>query len=303
MTRQDQIEHLRADLATVRSYLNELGDDDVVARATYAARARRLEQSIDRLDAPHGRFAQMAFEVEGDAAGDPEVMLDVAARLRAVVRSVAPNADMVKPLRIVRSEGNMIVLEEAIAQAPLVGQTELATATDEALRVLAVLSGDESMLAEGVADVEPAALESAGKLFQVLQREHLGIALKVGAVSAMHAGPLDVERGAARAAAQRSETSDVPVEGTLTGIFVQARRFEFAPLTGAVIRGRIARAADATTLVAWILHPCTARFRVVSLELPGQLPTRSYTLERIENVSGASTATPPTPAPVTGAVG
>ena len=80
----------------------------------------------------------------------------------------------------------------------------------------------------------------------------------------------DVQRGAERASATRTEERDVVVRGTLTGVLAQARRFEFKTDEGPTLRGHLARGTDPKQISAWMFQPGAGRFRVGALPAPGQ---------------------------------
>lgn len=293
---------VHADIAAVSSLLDQLGDEDVMARFGLEARLEELQTVIAQLGAaPEEPTASAALffggrpvlgsrGIESEFGGAAITRFqDLVAKMLAHetgglgMRGVVPNkgAATLHITNIVRGSFGFL-LEEVQPQQQLV-DTALKNAVDEATRLLdAFGEPDEEQFRSAVETIDQRVLGTAREFFDLMRQS--------GATLRLVAGETDRSFGAdavARAAERATTTTveDLPetIRGQLSGVLPDAHQFEFrASLERGTIRGKVDRALSVEELTSfnrdWVNVDASAQMHVKRVLRNGTIVREGFTL-------------------------
>lgn len=295
-----------ADMAAVTALLDQLTDEDVMARFGLEARLDELREQIEELNAlPEvtsasailffgGRPVTGSHGIESEFAGSAvtkfqDLVAKVLAQDSGVLgqRGVVPNktASTLHITNVVRGSFGF-QLEEMLEQEQLV-DTSLKTAVDETLHLLdAFGEPDEERFQEAVAAIDQRVLGTAREFFDLMRQGGATLRLVAGEVDHSY-GAEAVGRAAERATSTTVEDLEEVVVGQLAGVLPDAHQFEFRA-TGdrGVLRGRVDRAIEPVTLAQfnrdWVNVTARAHLRVKRVRRNDVLTRESFVLTRLE---------------------
>ena len=293
---------VHADIAAVSSLLDQLGDEDVMARFGLEARLEELQTVIAQLGAaPEEPTASAALffggrpvlgsrGIESEFGGAAITRFqDLVAKMLAHetgslgMRGVVPNkgAATLHITNIVRGSFGFL-LEEVQPQQQLM-DTALKNAVNEATRLLdAFGEPDEEQFRSAVETIDQRVLGTAREFFDLLRQN--------GATLRLVAGETDRSFGAdavARAAERATTTTveDVPeiIRGQLAGVLPDAHQFEFrASQERGIIRGKVDRTLSVEELTSfnrdWVNVDASAQMHVKRVLRNGAIVREGYTL-------------------------
>lgn len=295
-----------ADMAAVTALLDQLTDEDVMARFGLEARLDELREQIEELNAlPEvtsasailffgGRPVTGSHGIESEFAGAAvtkfqDLVAKVLAQDSGVLgqRGVVPNkgASTLHITNVVRGSFGF-QLEEMREQEQLV-DTSLKTAVDETLLLLdAFGEPDEERFQEAVAALDQRVLGTAREFFDLMRQGGATLRLVAGEVDHSY-GAEAVGRAAERATSTTVEDLEEVVVGQLAGVLPDAHQFEFrAAGDRGVLRGRVDRAIEPNTLAQfnrdWVNVTARAHLRVKRVRRNDVLTRESFVLTRLE---------------------
>lgn len=296
-----------ADMAAVTALLDQLTDEDVMARFGLEARLDELREQIEVLNAlPEvtsasatlffgGRPVTGSHGIESEFAGAAvtkfqDLVAKVLAQDSGVLgqRGVVPNkgASTLHITNIVRGSFGF-QLEEMREQEQLV-DTSLKTAVDETLLLLdAFGEPDEERFQEAVATLDQRVLGTAREFFDLMRQGGATLRLVAGEVDHSY-GAEAVGRAAERATSTTVEDLEEVVVGQLAGVLPDAHQFEFrAAGDRGVLRGRVDRAIEPNTLAQfnrdWVNVMARAHLRVKRVLRNDILTRESFVLTRLDS--------------------
>lgn len=295
-----------ADMAAVTALLDQLTDEDVMARFGLEARLDELREQIRELDAlPQvtgasailffgGRPVTGSHGIESEFAGAAvtkfqDLVAKVLAQDSGVLgqRGVVPNkaASTLHITNIVRGSFGF-QLEEMREQEQLV-DTSLKTAVDETLLLLdAFGEPDEDRFQEAVTALDQRVLGTAREFFDLMRQGGATLRLVAGEVDHSY-GAEAVGRAAERATSTTVEDLEEVVVGQLAGVLPDAHQFEFRAVGDrGVLRGRVDRAIETNTLAQfnrdWVNVTARAHLRVKRVRRNDVLTRESFVLTHLD---------------------
>ena len=295
-----------ADMAAVTALLDQLTDEDVMARFGLEARLDELREQIEKLNAlPDvtsasailffgGRPVTGSRGIESEFAGAAvtkfqDLVAKVLAQDSGVLgqRGVVPNkgASTLHITNVVRGSFGF-QLEEMHEQEQLV-DTSLKTAVDETLLLLdAFGEPDEERFQEAVATLDQRVLGTAREFFDLMRQGGATLRLVAGEVDHSY-GAEAVGRAAERATSTTVEDLEEVIVGQLSGVLPDAHQFEFrAAGDRGVLRGRVDRAIEPNTLAQfnrdWVNVTARAHLRVKRVRRNEVLTRESFVLTRLD---------------------
>lgn len=297
---------VHADAAAVTSLIEQLGEEDVMARFGLEARLADLRQEIARLDTVTdeptasaalffgGRPVLGQRGIESEFAGNVITKFqDIVAKVlahesgglgqRGVVANKA--ASTLHITNIVRGSFGFL-LEEAGSQLHMV-DTSLRTAVDEATRLLdAFGEPDEEEFRTAIETIDDRLLATTRDFFNIMRSSGATLRLVSGETDRSF-GAEAVERAAERATSTTVQDSEEILRGQLGGVLPDAHQFEFrAGQPHGTIRGRIDRALTADELSRynrdWVNVDAIARVRVKRVRRNDAVVREMFTLTAIE---------------------
>jgi hypothetical protein len=294
-----------ADIAAVSSLLDQLGDEDVMARFGLEARLQELQTAMAQLsEAPEESTASAALffggrpvlgsrGIESEFGGAAITKFqDLVAKVLAHetgglgMRGVVPNkgASTLHITNIVRGSFGFL-LEEVQPQQQLM-DTTLKTAVDEATRLLdAFGEPDEEQFRSAVETIDQRVLGTAREFFDLMRQSGATLRLVAGETDRSF-GADAVARAAERATSTTVEDVQETIRGQLAGILPDAHQFEFrAGAERGSIRGRVDRAFAADELTRfnreWVNVDASARMHVKRVLRNGAVVREGFTLLRL----------------------
>jgi hypothetical protein len=292
----------RADIAAVSSLLDQLGDEDVMARFGLEARLLELQTAIAQLgEAPEESTASAALffggrpvlgsrGIESEFGGAAITKFqDLVAKVLAHetgglgMRGVVPNkgASTLHITNIVRGSFGFL-LEEVQPQQQLM-DTTLKTAVDEATRLLdAFGEPDEEQFRSAVETIDQRVLGTAREFFDLMRQSGATLRLVAGDTDRSF-GTDAVARAAERATSTTVEDVQETIRGQLAGVLPDAHQFEFrAGVERGTIRGRVDRGLAADELTRfnrdWVNVDASARVHVKRVLRNGAVVREGFTL-------------------------
>jgi hypothetical protein len=292
----------RADIAAVSSLLDQLGDEDVMARFGLEARLLELQTAIAQLgEAPEESTASAALffggrpvlgsrGIESEFGGAAITKFqDLVAKVLAHetgglgMRGVVPNkgASTLHITNIVRGSFGFL-LEEVQPQQQLM-DTTLQTAVDEATRLLdAFGEPDEEQFRSAVETIDQRVLGTAREFFDLMRQSGATLRLVAGETDRSF-GADAVARAAERATSTTVEDVQETIRGQLAGVLPDAHQFEFrAGVERGTIRGRVDRGLAADELTRfnrdWVNVDASARVHVKRVLRNGAVVREGFTL-------------------------
>ncbi|WP_355608937.1 hypothetical protein RZV17_09680 [Xanthomonas cannabis] len=296
----------QADIAAVTSLLDQLTDEDVMAKFSLEARLGELQASLARMEeAPdiEGASAALFFggrpvigtrgietEFGGSAVAKfqdiiAKVMAHEAGRLGQ--RGVVPNkgASSLHITNVVRGSFGFL-LEEIQDQAEML-DAPLKQAVEETSRMLSAFGEpDEEEYRTAVEDIDQRVLSTAREFFDLMKSN--GATLRVVAGDRDNSfGPEAVSRAAERAQSTSVEERDEFIHGQLSGTLPDAHQFEFRRQTdGVAIRGKIVRSYTTEELLRFnrecVNQDAVAKVRVNRVRRNGEVVREKYMLLELE---------------------
>ena len=296
----------KADLATVTSLIDQLTDDDVMARMGLESRRDQLVTSISHFDEEKaesiasaalffgGRPVAGSRGIESNfGAGAVAKFQDLVAKVHAQEttglgqRGIVPNkgAATLHITNVVRGSFGFL-LEEIEPQGQIV-DTALKSAVDDASRLLdAFGEADEEAFRSAVESTDQRVLTTAREFFDHIR--------SYGATMRLVAGDMDrsfgldaVVRAADRAMSTVVEETTESITGQLSGVLPEARQFEFKTTTS-TIRGKIDREMPADALTSLnrelVGVDATAWMRIKKVRRNGDVVRESHVLLDLKRV-------------------
>lgn len=138
----------------------------------------------------------------------------------------------------------------------------------------------DAAYAEAVAEFDPRVASELHRFFDKLKKAEASLKLEVS-----HREYVFDEKRLAdavdRTASTPRQEDDRPVLGTLIGLLPMDHRFELQTEDGGVLKGKIARETDPSSLLSFFQKPCLAHLRVVTVERFGET-AEAFTLVSVE---------------------
>ncbi len=296
-----------ADMAAVSALLDQLTDEDVMARFGLEARLEELREQVKKLNALPvvtnasailffgGRPVTGSQGIESEFAGSAvtkfqDLVAKVLAQDSGVLgqRGVVPNkgASTLHITNVVRGSFGF-QLEEMREQEQLV-DTSLKTAVDDTLLLLdAFGEPDEDRFQEAVASLDQRVLGTACEFFDLIRQGGATLRLVAGEIDHSY-GAEAISRAAERATSTTVEDLEEVVVGQLAGVLPDAHQFEFrAADDRGVLRGRVDRGIDTNTLAQfnrdWVNVTARAHLLVKRVRRNDVLTRESFVLTRLDN--------------------
>lgn len=296
----------QADIAAVTSLLDQLTDEDVMARFSLESRLGELRAALARMeeepDVP-GASAALFFggrpvvgtrgietEFGGSAVAKfqdiiAKVMAHEAGRLGQ--RGVVPNkgASSLHITNVVRGSFGFL-LEEIHDQAEML-DAPLKHAVEETSRMLSAFGEpDEEEYRTAVEDIDQRVLSTAREFFDLMKSNGATLRVVAGDRDSSF-GPDAVSRAAERAQSTSVEEGDESIPGQLSGTLPDAHQFEFRRQEdGVAIRGKIAKSYTTEELLRFnrefVNRDAVAKVRVVRVRRNGEVVREKYTLVELE---------------------
>lgn len=296
-----------ADMAAVTALLDQLTDEDVMARFGLEARLDELREQIQELDAlPQttsasailffgGRPVTGSRGIESEFAGAAvtkfqDLVAKILAQENRVLgqRGVVPNkaASTLHITNVVRGSFGF-QLDELRENEQLI-DTSLKTAIDETMLLLdAFVEPDEEQFQEAAAALDQRVLGTAREFFNLMRQGGATLRLVAGEVDHSY-GAEAVGRAAERATSTTVEDLEEVVVGQLAGVLPDAHQFEFrAAGDRGVLRGLVDRAIESSTLAQfnrdWVNVTARAHLRVKRVRRNDVLTRESFVLTSLDS--------------------
>lgn len=292
----------QADIAALTSLLDQLSEEDVMARFGLESRLEELQAKLARMDdTPDAEPASAALffggrPVVGTRGIETEFGGSAVAKFQDIIskimaheagglgqRGVVPNkaASSLHITNVVRGSFGFL-LEEIHDQSDMLG-APLKQAIEETSRVLSAFGEpDEEEFRTAVEAIDQRVLNTTREFFDLMKVN--GATLRVVAGDRDNSfGPDAVSRAAERAQSTSVEEVDELVTGQLSGTLPEAHQFEFRRQEdGVVIRGKVAKSFTVDELIRfnqqWVNQSATASFKVNRVKRNGEVVREQYVL-------------------------
>ena len=293
----------KADLAAVGALLDQMTDDDMMARIGLESRRDELLATINSFNQEMIASAASAAlffggrPVIGNRGIETEFGTDAVAKFQDLVakvlaqhsgglgqRGTVPNKSSatLHITDIVRGSFGFL-LEEVESQGQIV-DTALKTAVDDTSHLLEAFSEtDEEVFRSAVESADSRVLTTAREFFEIMRSNGATMRLVVGDADKSF-GDDAVARAADRATSTTVEETAEPVAGRLAGVLPEARQFEFNTAAG-TIRGRIDKSLSGDVVASFnrdLGIEATARVLVKRVKRSGAIVRESYVLLALE---------------------
>lgn len=298
--------YIEAQLAGIESLLVETSDEDVLGRMGLESRRDELRQRLAGLDPARGRTAQVALAFTGDpvlgSLGiDARFGAEAVASFQDLVAKLSAHRERSAEGATLRSAGPVpnqrasrlfvtdvvhgsfgFVLSEVPQTVPLLGETPLAAAVNEAASLVAsAVRADEDFL-ESLAAVGPRVSEALKAFLGMIRKNGATVRLRTDSAN-VALSPKDLETAVAHAESMTVEEAPDALPGTFCGAFLGSRMFEHKLSSGALIRGRLDPPLDPRELdQQWLGKVCVANVWVVRVAHGTGRERRSFTLKSID---------------------
>lgn len=266
--RNQEIDFLYADLASINHLIDGLQDEDFMTRTGLESRREELKSLIQtaerKIEIPRAS-ATLYFggsPVNGMRGIEIKFASSVVAKYQDLVSMVLANNERVlsQKGRVVNCESSKLfitslvrgaagfVLEEFIPKAST-NPTSLTEAVNETTKLLESFgTSNEEQFKDRLVCTNQQIINCAGKFFNVLHRNKATLRLVTNDLDHSF-GVQSISRGALRAGSTTKNCQELTIIGRLTGILPDARQFEFIRCDdGFLISGEIASCLDLKTL-------------------------------------------------------
>ena len=297
-------DHALAELAAVRSLIDQLADDDYFTRISLESRATDLQEevaSFGDIDTRVGASAALFFGgrpvlgtrgIEAEFAGQAvSKFQDLVSKMYALnfvglgTRGVVPQkaASALHITNVVRGSFGFLLEEESNSLL----ETPLNAAVEDTTKLLAALGqNDEEEFRTAVESIDARVLATAKEFFSLMDESAATLRL-VTSDFEQQFGSDAVVRALERASTTAVEDTREIVIGQLAGVLPEAHQFEFRSLDGrGTIRGRVDRSLTTQELInfnsTWVNRTSQAEMMVRRVVENGTVVRLSYTLLSIQ---------------------
>jgi len=304
----------KADRAAVSGLLKRTTEADILTRLGLESRLRDLDAEIAAQDLePIETYASAALFFGGRpvvgsvgieaefGAGAVSTFQDLVAKVLAKNTAglgekgpVANKSEATMHItNIVRGSFGFL-LEEVRAQSQLV-DTSLKGAVEETSSLLSTFGeADEEHFQTAVAGADKRILATARTFFELMRQHSATLRMVVGEKEYKFDSDA-VGRGAERASGTELEEDEATMEGQLAGVLPGAHQFEFRPVSGGTVKGKVDTSWTAADLERWnrdlVGVHATMTAAVKRVLRHGQITRENLTLLRLD------LKTPGNPAP------
>jgi hypothetical protein len=264
----DAYHSLTAEKKQLEAILHQIPEDEVIERASFAARLAGVNKGLSALTPPIP-VKKAALTFRGDPViGSRAIAADFTAKVTSLFSDAvaAIAAGLQENLKYMgkiphKKDNRLFITGTAIGsfgfefEVPTTDTEDdlfpesspAAEALDRLLRVFEITaSGDDEALAEVVDEIHPRAVKKIAEMLDYTAKERAWCSLSFSGHSFRFRDHQQLESAAARVREDNIKESTVEIEGAFTGVLPKSRRFEFKSLDGKIdIRGKVSPEIEA----------------------------------------------------------